>query len=207
MNFLFQFKKLRTALVLGCGFLLTACVSPSPPSDPNNICHIFREYPRWYTYAKDVERRWLVPVHVQMAIIHQESRFIANAKPPRTKLLGFIPWRRPTSATGYAQALEGTWREYKQTNGGFLSSRRDFADGVDFIGWYANLAHRRARINRWDAYSLYLAYHEGVGGYLRKTYLHKRWLIFVARKVKARSQLYARQLKYCSASLKRRFWF
>lgn len=207
MDFLFHFKTLRTVIFLLFTLLLCACVSPPPPSNLNNVCSIFREYPRWYTHAKDVERRWLVPVPVQMAIIHQESKFVAHAKPPRTKLLGFIPWSRPTTATGYAQALHGTWGEYKLTNGGLFSSRHNFSDGVDFIGWYANLAHRRAGINRADAYSLYLAYHEGIGGYQRKTYLRKGWLIPVARKVKARSQLYAMQLHSCKASLERRSWF
>lgn len=207
MNSLFQFKKLRTLISLSSVLSLTACVSPPPPSDLDNVCNIFKEYPKWYTHAKDVERRWKVPIPVQMAIIHQESKFVAHAKPPRQKLLGFIPWKRPTTATGYAQALHGTWNEYKQTNGGVLSSRHNFSDGVDFIGWYANLAHRRAGINRSDAYPLYLAYHEGIGGYQRKTYLKKAWLLPVARKVKARSQLYTMQLNSCRGSLKRRSWF
>ncbi len=206
MESLFQFKKLKLVLLPLFVAALTACVS-RPPSDLNNVCNIFREYPKWYTHAKDVEYRWKVPVPVQMAIIHQESKFDAHAKPPRKRLLGFIPWKRPTTATGYAQALHGTWKEYKQNNGGFLSSRHNFADGVDFIGWYANQANRRAGVNRMDAYNLYLAYHEGVGGYMRKSYLRKAWLMPVARKVKARSQLYAMQLNSCRGSLERRSWF
>lgn len=206
MESLFQVKKLHIVLFLLFSMLLSACVS-KPPSDLNNVCNIFREYPQWYAHAKDVEYRWKVPVPVQMAIIHQESKFNAHAKPPRRKLFGFIPWKRPTTATGYAQALHGTWKEYKQNNGGVFSSRRSFADGVDFIGWYANQAHRRAGINRSDAYTLYLAYHEGVGGYMRKSYLNKSWLMPVARKVKTRSQLYAMQLNSCHASLKRHSWF
>ena len=49
-----------------------------------------------------------------MAIIRQESSFDPNAAPERNKLLGFIPWKRPSSAKGYAQAVEGTWEEYKK---------------------------------------------------------------------------------------------
>lgn len=206
MESLFQFKKLKLILLPLCVAVLAACAS-RPPSDLNNVCNIFREYPKWYTHAKDVEYRWKVPVPVQMAIIHQESKFDAHAKPPRKKLLGFIPWKRPTTATGYAQALHGTWNEYKQNNGGLLSSRHNFSDGVDFIGWYANQANRRAGVNRADAYNLYLAYHEGVGGYMRRSYLRKAWLMPVARKVKARSQLYAMQLNSCRGSLERHSWF
>ncbi len=65
------------------------------------------------------------------------------------------------------------------------------------MGWYANQANRTAGIPRYDAYRLYLAYHEGIGGYQRKTYLQKPWLIQVARKVKARSQIYQAQLNRC----------
>lgn len=183
---------------------LTACVS-QPPADVNNACNIFRQYPSWYSDAKDVERRWKVPVPVQMAIIHQESKFDARAKPSRTKLLWVIPWKRPSSATGYTQALNGTWSSYKRSNGSILSHRGDFTDGVDFIGWYANQAYVRAGIPRNNAYQLYLAYHEGVGGYQRKTYLKKPWLISVARKVQARSALYAMQLRSCN--LKKRSWY
>jgi hypothetical protein len=130
---------------------LTACVS-RPPSDINNICTIFKQYPKWYRDAKDVEKRWRIPVPVQMAIIHQESKFDARAKPPRTKLLGVVPWKRPSSAYGYTQALHSTWKLYKRNNGGLFSSRDDFGAGVDFIGWYANEANKKARISRSDAY-------------------------------------------------------
>src|SRR6478735_6817685 len=138
--------------------LLSSCVSLRAPSDINNVCNIFRQYPKWYYYTKDVEKRWKVPVAVQMSIIYQESKFNPHARPSRTQLLGIIPWKRPSSAYGYAQALNGTWKQYKQNNGWLWSSREDFADGVDFIGWYANQAYIKARIPRADPYLLYLAY-------------------------------------------------
>ncbi|MGL5741587.1 MAG: transglycosylase SLT domain-containing protein [Legionella sp.] len=200
------FKKLRIATVVVFASLLTACVS-HPPADVNNLCNIFKQYPRWYRDTKDVERRWKVPVPVQMAIIHQESKFNARARPPRTKLLWIIPWKRPSSAYGYSQALNVTWRHYKQNNGGLFSSRKSFSDGVDFIGWYANQAYKQAGVPRTDAYSLYLAYHEGIGGYRRKTYLKKPWLISVARKVKWRSQTYAMQLNSCHKRFESHSWF
>lgn len=192
-----------------CGVLfvlLTACVSP-PPADVNNICRIFKQYPDWYSDARKVERKWHVPIAVQMAIIHQESKFNGTAKPPRTKLLWIIPWTRPSTAYGYTQALKSTWAHYKRTNGSTWASRDDFGDGVDFIGWYANMAHQRAGIQLNDPYSLYLAYHEGIGGYERKTYLQKKWLINVAHKVSARAQIYQGQLNKCRKSLKGKSWY
>ncbi|HVT63328.1 MAG TPA: hypothetical protein VHD33_07590 [Legionellaceae bacterium] len=177
--------------------MITACMPPRQPSDVSNVCRIFKENPHWYRHAKSIEKRWWVPVHVQMAIVHQESKFDAYARPPRTKLFSIIPWKRPSTAYGYSQALNGTWALYRKSEGGFFASRTNFADALDFIGWYANQAHRRARIARSDAYSLYLAYHEGIGGYQRKTYMRKSWLPPVARKVAYRAELFRKQLAYC----------
>lgn len=198
--------KLKLFIVLFFTFFLSSCVK-QPPANIDNVCHMFKEYPQWYRDAKDVERRWRVPVAVQMAIVHQESKFDAKARPPRGSFLWIFPGKRPSTAYGYAQALNGTWKEYKRENGGMLSSRDSFGDGVDFIGWYANGAYKKAGVPRTDAYSLYLAYHEGVGGYQRKTYLKKPWLVGVAHKVKSRSNMYAAQLNSCQRSLKRHRWF
>lgn len=176
---------------------VSSCVT-RPPKDLNNICSIFKQNPSWYRETKDVERRWKVPIAVQMAIMYQESKFDARAEPPRTKLFRVIPWKRPSSAYGYAQALNGTWDQYKHSKGWLWSARGRFSDGADFIGWYANEANKKAKISRTDVYSLYLAYHEGIGGYQRKTYLNKAWLLSVAHKVKEKSQKYARQLGRCS---------
>ena len=130
---------LKNSMLIVFVLTLVGCASV-PPRDVNNLCSIFREYPRWRSEAIDVQRRWLVPVPVQMAIIHQESKFDAQAVPPRTKLLWVIPWNRPSTAYGYAQALRSTWAEYKRTSRGMWASREDFSDAVEFIGWYANQA-------------------------------------------------------------------
>jgi len=194
-------------LLVGLSFLLLAgCVTP-PPRNIQNICSIFQQYPKWYWAAKKSQQRWGVPVAVQMAIIYQESRFRAKAKPPRKKILWVIPWfTRVTSARGYSQALDGTWKEYERSTGD-SGSRSSFKDVANFIGWYGYRAHRRAGIPRNNAYELYLAYHEGIGGYKRRTYLKKRWLIRVARKVEYRARLYQRQLNGCRNRLKRRPWW
>ncbi len=185
-------------VLLALTAMLSGCMTPPPPVNVNHICYIFNQYPRWYADAKDVEQRWRVPIAVQMAIIHQESKFDGNAQPVRTKLLWFIPWTRPSTAYGYSQALKSTWELYRRSDGGYFASRDRFADAVDFIGWYANQAYIRAHIPRDNAYDLYLAYHEGVTGYQRQTYLQKPWLIAVAHKVERRARIYQTQLANCS---------
>ena len=176
---------------------LAGCVTLPPPQTVNNICQIFREYPSWYRDSEQAALRWHVPVHVQMAIMHQESSFRANARPPYRFFLGFIPLGRPSTAYGYSQALDSTWDLYRQSSGHYFASRQNFRDAVDFIGWYVNGANQRANIPRTDAYRLYLAYHEGVGGYMQKTYLRKPWLIQVAHKVSAQAAIYQAQLATC----------
>ena len=58
-----------------------------------------------------------------------------------------------------------------------------------------------------DARSLYLAYHEGYGGFKRKTYRKKQWLIKVADRVQARSEMYQQQYWGCAKELKRKRFF
>ncbi len=186
--------------------ILNGCTK-AQPDNVNDICSIFKQYPKWYWATKDVKTRWHVPVSVQMAIIHQESHFSAIAKPPRTKLLWIIPWKRASTAYGYTQALDQTWAHYKKDAGKYFVDRDDFSDGVDFIGWYGYQAYKKAGINRNDPYRLYLAYHEGVGGYTRKTYLKKPWLMKVARKVARQKQRYEAQLNRCRSSLGKKPWW
>ncbi|PIQ43917.1 MAG: hypothetical protein COV52_02915 [Gammaproteobacteria bacterium CG11_big_fil_rev_8_21_14_0_20_46_22] len=188
--------------------LMLAGCSPAPPKNTNNICSIFKEYPNWYWDSQEVNKRWGIPISTLMAIIHQESHFQAGAAPPREKILWIIPWKRPTTAYGYSQAVDGTWKLYKQdTGGGFFTSRDDFGNAADFIGWYAYRAHKRAGIAMNNTYAQYLAYHEGIGGYMRGTYRKKQWLINVARKVQRLSWTYHWQLERCQSSLPKKPWW
>ena len=139
-----------------------------------------------------------------MAIIRQESSFDSNAAPDREKILGFIPWKRPTSAKGYSQAIEGTWEEYQKETGNNRAKRSNFDNSVDFIGWYLSKASS-VRIRSYEVDKLYLAYHEGYGGYKRGSYKDKVWLKDVARKVKYNAVRYERQLKNCPLKEKKGF--
>jgi hypothetical protein len=112
-------------------------------------------------------------------------------------LLGFIPWKRPSDAYGYAQALESTWKEYKKDTGRRFADRDDFDDAIDFVGWYTAVSRQRLGIPKDDAYGHYLAYHEGQGGYARGSYKHKRWLMNYASKVEQTSRRYPAQLARC----------
>jgi len=190
----------RLALWSGLLGLLSGCAS-QPPRNVDDICAIFEDKEDWYEAANRSVDRWGVPVHVQMAIIHQESKFRRDARPPKKRVLGFIPWGRASSAYGYAQAKDDTWDWYISKTGNRGADRDDFEDAVDFVGWYCSMTHRTNGVSKWDAYNQYLAYHEGHGGYRRRTYNKKAWLLGVARKVEANSRTYARQFKSCKDDL------
>ena len=194
------------ALLLLVLLAVTACTT-SPPQNTNNLCDIFREKDGWYDDAVDASEEWGSPVPVMMAVIYQESRFKAKAKPPRKQILGFIPGPRPSSAYGYSQAKKTTWKEYKRNAGRYGADRDDFADAIDFVGWYNYQSHKRSGVSRSDPYRLYLAYHEGHGGYNRGTYRKKQWLMDVAKKVERKAGTYQLQLQSCEDDLKKDGWF
>lgn len=187
-------------------FLVLSACTPAPPDKPENVCSIFTQYPNWYWAANDTKKKWGVPVSVQMAIIFQESSFNAKAKPPRGKLLWVIPWKRPSTAQGYSQALNNTWVLYQKDTGNYDASRNNFKDASDFIGWYAHRAYVKAGISYYNASALYLAYHEGIGNYQNGTYMSKPWLINISKKVQSRANLYQQQLSVCESKIAKPWW-
>lgn len=186
--------------------VVSAACATAPPANVDNICAIFDEKRGWYKAAKKSEKRWGTPKHVQMSIIRQESSFKSNAKPARTKLLRFLPWKRPSDAYGYAQALDSTWELYKDDSGRRFANRNDFDDAIDFVGWYTNMSNKSVGISKWDAYNQYLAYHEGHAGWRRGTYQRKAWLVETARQVEHRAREWGAQLQRCEDDLDDGWW-
>ena len=186
--------------------ILSSC-AVSPPKKPNDICSIFLEKRSWYNAAIKSSKRWKIPLEVNMAFILQESSYIQGAKPERTKLLGFIPWKRKSSAYGYAQAIDGTWDIYKKQAKKPLASRTSFKDSVDFIGWYNKKSNKLLGIPKDNARLLYLAYHEGRGGYKKGSYKSKPWLLSVSSDVQKMSNRYRNQYDNCKKKLKSPFYF
>ena len=167
------------------------------PQNMDNACSILQQRPSFDRAFQKTKRKWGAPIHVQMAILHQESKFIPNAKTPRKYLLGIIPWGRQSSAYGYAQALDGTWADYKKSSGRRFASRSNIHDATDFMGWYMRESRRRLGIEMSDTKKQYLAYHEGHGGYERGSHRKKMWLLNVSDKVVRRGNTYKKQLKRC----------
>ncbi|OZI39770.1 hypothetical protein CEK29_16495 [Bordetella genomosp. 5] len=185
---------------------LSGCASTAPPANPENICAIFREKPDWHSAALRVQKKWGAPVHVPIAMMYQESSFKHDALPPRYYFLGFIPWGRVSSAYGYAQAKDETWADYKRDAGGWTSSRSNFDDALDFMGWYMSKTQRINGISKWDAYGQYLNYHEGWTGYRNRSYERKAWLMRVSQQVQARAERFGAQYRQCEGELTRGGW-
>ncbi len=197
---------LRILLVIICVGVLSACTS-TPPVHTENICDIFDEKRGWYKDAKKAQKRWGSSIPTMMAIMYQESRFVAKARPKRKKILWIFPGPRPSDAYGYAQAKNDTWKWYKKSSGKGGADRDDFDDAIDFVGWYNKQSQKLSNIPLSNTYALYLAYHEGHGGYNRRTYASKDWLKQVARRVADRSARYKSQLPRCEKRLNSNGWW
>ena len=189
----------RTLGAMLLALMLASCGGgyKSAPSNLGDACSIAKQRPKFMKAFKATERKWGVPVAVQMATIHQESKFRSNARTPLRFVLGVIPMGRQSSAYGFSQALDGTWDEYRKETRQRRAKRNNIRDASDFIGWYMNKSRDRNGIALSDARNQYLAYHEGQTGYARGSYKRKSCLLRVASDVGARAKTYDAQLRDC----------
>nr|WP_048646453.1 membrane protein [Nitratireductor soli] len=190
---------MRVVVLLFLLSVLSACASA--PSRINDVCSVFDQkqglFGGWYNAAKSTEREYGVPASVLMATIRIESGFAGRARPPRKKLLGFIPWKRASSAYGYSQALDGTWDRYRRETGKWSARRSNFSDAVNFVGWYHATSNRTNGIALNDPYNLYLAYYAGHAGYARGAWRNSPHMQKSARKAASMANSYAGQMRRC----------
>lgn len=191
-------------LTLGTLLALTACTSTPPGGYPtssktgssfsevdqenfDNLCRIFERHPDWKVFSHHSYQNWGTPPWSLLAIVHQESRFRANARPADTS----------SGAFGYAQATDAAWYDYQKHTGRWEAKRNNLKDALDFIGWYNHQSAERLNIQKNDPFKQYLAYHEGHTGYQNQSYLNEKWLPPVAKKVAVRARMYAQQYQQC----------
>lgn len=189
-------------LFLVAALLFVGGCASKPPSQIGNACAIFDQrgglFNNWYKAAKSAERQYGVPAPILMATIYTESSFRAKARPPRKRgFLGIFPGERPSTAYGYAQALDGTWDRYRRETGRGGARRTDFADAIDFVGWYHQTSHRQNGIALNDAYNLYLAYYSGHAGYARGNWRGNAGVQKAAGRAANMANQYAGQMRSC----------
>ena len=189
---------MRSVLIVAL-LVLGGCATA--PTQTRNACAIFDQRDgwinNWHKAAKATEREYGVPVPILMATIYTESGSQPYARPPRTKLLGFIPWKRQSSAYGYSQALDGTWEAYQKDTGRWAARRTDFADAINFVGWYHYQSHTKNGIQLNDTYNLYLAYYSGHAGYSKGVWRSNGQVQRAAQRSANIAKTYAGQLNSC----------
>ena len=189
-------RLLRTAILL---LFLASCGGGNftAPRNLDDACSIIQQRPSFLTAMQAVQRKWGVPISVQMAVLYQESKFVGNARTPHHYALGVIPLGRQSSAYGYSQALDSTWDEYRRDQHRPGARRDNIRDATDFMGWYMDGSTQTLGISKSDGESQYLAYHEGRTGYANASYKSQGWLVSIAQQVGARSAIYHDQLLTC----------
>lgn len=185
MHYFISFYCGAALLFLGACSASKSNIAPYVPTSIDHGCAILNTDDSWREAFSKTYQKYGVPPHVVMAVIHQESRFVHDARAPTS------------NAYGYAQALTETWEWYKGKTGKTHVYRDYLPHAVDFIGWYLRENNRRTNVSKWDASTQYLAYHDGTGGYLRGSHLKKPWLLAVADKVGERAAMYRNQLGEC----------
>tara|TARA_Y100000588_G_scaffold298859_1_gene319935 strand:+ start:11175 stop:11777 length:603 start_codon:yes stop_codon:yes gene_type:complete len=196
-----SYRKIKNTIIAFSLLSLTGCAmlggESKTTSHKNNACKMLKQNPDWLEASLDSYKKWKTPISIQLAFIRQESSFRHDARPIRKNKWYEFGTNYASTAYGYSQALEGTWEHYLNSTNQSFKRRDSYADAVDFIGWYNKQTTRKNKINRTDAYDLYLAYHEGWGGYQKKSYQKKPFLKKAARNVEQWSVKYSKQLNNC----------
>jgi hypothetical protein len=192
-------RLLRILPVVAIGLFLAACATK--PDRIDNVCAVFGQnngwVGNWYRDATTASQKHGIPVHVLMATIRMESGFDQRARPPRRGGFLFFRGKPISTAYGYSQALDGTWADYQRETGNYRARRTNFANAVDFVGWYHGKSVRTLGIAPHDTYNLYLAYHQGHGGYRRGSYRNNTAIQNYARRTANMAQSYHGQMQGC----------
>lgn len=179
--------------------VLSACATA--PRQINNVCAVFNQrngwFDKWGQAARRVSAKYSVSVPILMATIRRESGFDAYARPRHKYLLGLIPWGYVSTATGFSQALDGTWDQYRRETGNLMARRSSFADAIDFVGWYHAKSAALLNIPPDDTYNLYLAYALGWRAYQDGAWRNNSPLQRYASGTAQMAADYAVQLREC----------
>lgn len=171
-------------------------------SNVDNACSILKENPDWLKAARRTSLVYGVPIHTQLAFVRHESNYVKKARPLNKNRKSIFDKKYASTAYGYAQVLDGTWDEFKTTFNNKRLKRTNFGHSVEFIGWYNKRHINTGIIHKDNVAHLYLAYHEGLGGYKKKTFLKKPWLVNYSRAVHATSDKYKHQINACNLKMK-----
>ena len=118
---------MKNGLIIFVLIMLGGC-AVSPPRNTENACNMLAEKPGWYDAVNDAADSWDVSEGLILSFIRQESSFVADAKPPRTKILWVYQALVQSSAYGYPQAKDGTWGDYRRDTSSYLAERDNFRD-------------------------------------------------------------------------------
>lgn len=182
-----KIKGIASSIALLSLTLISGCsVNESVSTNyPNDACKMLLENKDWFHSSNNAYKKWGVPISVQLSVIKHESSFNHDAS------------TKTSSAYGYSQALKGTFSDYKKETKNKKAKRNSFADSTDFIGWYFDKTYKAIKHSPHNASTFYLAYHDGIGGFKKKTYLKKKWLMDKSKEVQAVSNKYRAQLNKC----------
>jgi hypothetical protein len=153
-----------------------------------NACALLERNPGWSDDLKAAQTTWQVTPGTMLAVLDQESRFVASARGAGAG--GANPQRN----FGYAQANLRTWNWFLRDTGKAAGARTDFGLSADFVGWHFATMERRIGANRTNTIEHYLAYKMGEGGYRRGAPASAR---AVASRVASRARGFDNQLSGC----------
>ena len=105
------------------------------------------------------EQKYGVPVPVLMATVRKESGFKTTPSRHAPSCSASFPGPASPAPTAIRRRWTAHGRNTRRETGNFAARRTNFADAVDFVGWYHAKTADTYGVARNDTFSLYLAYY------------------------------------------------
>ena len=168
-----------------------------------NVCAYYSKYPQRFKVQKQYEAANALSMTDVHTLLELESSVTPYAVPwKKQKRLGLTFLKAQSSAYGYAQVLNATWKDYEKSYPNLWLYRSSFYDSIHFVHWYHNAFH--AILKASTLYEFYLLYHDGPGRYQRGDALS----LSLAKKAHARANIQRKNWQDCKKSVEwRSNWY
>ena len=180
--------------------LLSGCSLSINKKNQNNACEYLYDNP-YISHSIQSMTPSTKKQALFLAFIRYESNNDPYARPVKYWLIkNWVPWEYHSSAKGYAQSTEATWKDFNTQMADQVNYRHSYYSNIAFINWYITTKNETIESDDYF-YEAYFLYHDGKKGYANKRKNRSNTLKDYAKKISSTAKSYHAQLKDCKKAI------